>query len=562
MIVLQSPENKKNKIRLFKVSRELNVGITTLVDFAQKMGYVVESSPNANISSELYQILLKEFSKKKHQKVQIDEDIKNNNSSEPQKLIIDSINSTKILQSIEDGIIRVNLPPINLSSIYLYTYPLSDIDKLNQYQKYPNKQISFIKKLSKNSPAKGLELLDEYFTSLYKQDIKKNQFVAWAITFYERYGKYEEALKTSIWYLNSNYDITLLTTTLRLCKKLGNNYEPIHEIIQKYHVALGNSKDFQLLHNLVYYYSQEKNQQALNATLIKIEKQAVNSLTIQTILKDIYIYLQRFDDAIRVSQKISLNNSKFSVELKDSSRDSIEKIRENIQTELIKQLIKGFSHELGQPITAIRYTIQYYQRLLAKEFSQEKVMEVFNIILDETSRMDSLIKTLRPITSSNATATTYNLLSLIDERLKAQQAQLLTYDIQVKVQNKGLEVLELKGDLPQMEQVINNLLLNAIDALSVLPTTKPKSITITIQSFDNYFVYLNFADNGIGIPETIKDKIFTAFYSTKSPDKGQGLGLFIVKNLLQSIGGDIQLMTNYIEGACFELKIPRNSKPL
>ncbi len=555
MIVLQSPENKKNTIRLFKVSRELNVGVTTLVDFAQKMGYVVESSPNTNISSELYQVLLKRFSKKKEPKDLTEE---KNKDKKPYKINVNAL--LKLLKGTKLEEV-VNSERFFLSESHVKKEFDSHFNTLNQLSHSPTKQFKFLDRKAKNARYQVIDLLDKYY-KVSQKNIVNNQFTIWAIEYYEEYNKYEEAINLTVHCLHIRFDIKLLIIALRLCRKLKNNYKILHNIIRKYHKQIEETENFHLLHSLVYYYIKEKNQEALTLTLIKIEKQAVNSLTIQTILKDIYIYLQRFDDAIRVSQKIPLNNSEFSVELMDSSKDSIEKIRENIQTELIKQLIKGFSHELGQPITAIRYTIQYYQRLLAKEFSQEKVMEVFNIILDETSRMDSLIKTLRPITSSNATATTYNLLSLIDERLKAQQAQLLTYDIQVKVQSKGLEVLELKGDLPQMEQVINNLLLNAIDALSVLPTTKPKSITISIQSFDNYFVYLNFADNGIGIPETIKDKIFTAFYSTKSPDKGQGLGLFIVKNLLQSIGGDIQLMTNHIEGACFQLKIPRNSKPL
>jgi len=55
----------KQTIRLFKVSRELNVGVTTLVDFLQKKGHVVESSPNTNITSEQYQLLLKEFAASK-----------------------------------------------------------------------------------------------------------------------------------------------------------------------------------------------------------------------------------------------------------------------------------------------------------------------------------------------------------------------------------------------------------------------------------------------------------------------------------------------------------------
>jgi C4-dicarboxylate-specific signal transduction histidine kinase len=86
--------------------------------------------------------------------------------------------------------------------------------------------------------------------------------------------------------------------------------------------------------------------------------------------------------------------------------------------------------------------------------------------------------------------------------------------------------------------------------------TGNNKIAISLKG-DDQNVQISFSDNGIGIPFKNKNKIFDPFFSTKAPGKGEGLGLFIVWNLLKSQGGKITVDTNYKNGAHFIITIPK-----
>ena len=109
------------------------------------------------------------------------------------------------------------------------------------------------------------------------------------------------------------------------------------------------------------------------------------------------------------------------------------------------------------------------------------------------------------------------------------------------------------GDRIQFSQVFYNLVLNSMQA--ILGNGK---ITVSITTVRNSIRIL-FSDNGPGIPEENRKKIFEPFFSTKDPTSGnggEGLGLFVVWNILKMYKGTIQLNHKYKNGAQFIIKIP------
>jgi C4-dicarboxylate-specific signal transduction histidine kinase len=224
------------------------------------------------------------------------------------------------------------------------------------------------------------------------------------------------------------------------------------------------------------------------------------------------------------------------------------------QKAAISDLTLGISHELGQPITNIRYTVQYYRKLFEKTISVDLVSKIFDSILEETERMGRLIKRLAPLTSRQSIIEPYNLMNIIQNRVKAESIRLQNLKIQVKISPST--PIYMVGDAVKFEQLISNLLFNAIDAISEKKEREDNQIDIQVKEKDDE-IKMIFKDTGIGIAAKNKDKIFEPFFTSKLPGKGEGLGLFIVWNILKMQGGKIRLDTKYKDGAGFLIAIPK-----
>jgi two-component system NtrC family sensor kinase len=108
----------------------------------------------------------------------------------------------------------------------------------------------------------------------------------------------------------------------------------------------------------------------------------------------------------------------------------------------------------------------------------------------------------------------------------------------------------IAGDQAQLQQVVLNLMNNAIDAIgkdgiiSVKSTAGKSEIRLTI------------ADSGPGIPESLQKKIFDPFFTTKSSGKGTGLGLWISYTIIEKLGGSLSLRSQAGKGAEFTITMP------
>ena len=123
---------------------------------------------------------------------------------------------------------------------------------------------------------------------------------------------------------------------------------------------------------------------------------------------------------------------------------------------------------------------------------------------------------------------------------------------------KGPETAVVQADDTHINSIFSNLILNAKDALEEVETGQAKEIKVTVERRDdktgNIFV-ITVADNGPGIPEENLKEIFEPFYSTK-PTTGTGLGLGVVKRLVQLYGGAIEVESKMGEGTVFSVALP------
>ncbi len=110
------------------------------------------------------------------------------------------------------------------------------------------------------------------------------------------------------------------------------------------------------------------------------------------------------------------------------------------------------------------------------------------------------------------------------------------------------------GDIIDLEQVTLNLISNAISAIEATETGTG-SITISGYTKTNE-VYLTIRDTGIGIPEGLEEEIFNPLFTTKKGDNNMGLGLAIVRTILDAIGAGISAENHEKGGAIFTLRFP------
>ena len=115
------------------------------------------------------------------------------------------------------------------------------------------------------------------------------------------------------------------------------------------------------------------------------------------------------------------------------------------------------------------------------------------------------------------------------------------------------DVPRVQGDRVQLQQVILNLILNAIEAMSRVPEG-PRLLTVGSARYDGKASLVTVQDTGAGLAPESLDRIFNAFYTTK-PD-GMGMGLAISRSIVEAHGGRIWATANAPRGAVFQFSLP------
>lgn len=232
----------------------------------------------------------------------------------------------------------------------------------------------------------------------------------------------------------------------------------------------------------------------------------------------------------------------------------------NRQLLAMSELIKGFSHELGQPITNIRYAIQLYYRKKRKfgiEIDAEQ-QQLLNSVLQQTVRVGKLLHRFAPIVSSKNEKKYFGVVSAIEHVFDDLSVRLHSENIQYTI--IGDNTIELFGEELQFGQVFYNLIINSIYAIQ--RSGRDGILHVQVQRIEDS-VQIEFMDNGIGIPIENQRKIFNPFFSTKNKETeegGEGLGLFIVWNILKIFSGKIYVDQKYNRGAKFIIEFEKKEQ--
>lgn len=213
-------------------------------------------------------------------------------------------------------------------------------------------------------------------------------------------------------------------------------------------------------------------------------------------------------------------------------------------------LSAGIAHEINNPLTGAMHGVQALKRESLPPRKKEQYLRVIE---------ESLIRMKRTVSQfleySTAHATNFSECNLT--HLVGQALSLLSFQIagnRIEVVN-DLPPLTVWGDACNLEQVLVNMVLNAVDAM-------PGGGRLTFRHVaDDRILTLVITDTGIGIPEENLSRIFEPFFTTKGIGQGTGLGLAVCRKIIEQHGGTISVESRPGEGATFRLAFPVTSVP-
>jgi PAS domain S-box-containing protein len=218
------------------------------------------------------------------------------------------------------------------------------------------------------------------------------------------------------------------------------------------------------------------------------------------------------------------------------------------------QLAAGIAHELNQPLGAIlNYASGCERHIAAGTASTAHVQFTIAKIVEQGMRAADVIKTLRALVrKGEGERTRQDVNALVRTALSLIDAEVSGTEIQVRTElAEGLARVQV--DPIQIEQVVLNLLRNALDAVRDAGVAHPE-ILVRTHSTPDGFVDVAVSDNGPGVAAVHGHSIFKEFYTTKA--SGLGLGLSISRSIIEAHGGSLDLVASAAGGATFRFTLP------
>lgn len=256
---------------------------------------------------------------------------------------------------------------------------------------------------------------------------------------------------------------------------------------------------------------------------------------------------------------------------RELSRDVEQMTRErerNQRVMMMGELSVSIAHELNQPLTAIVSNAEYLLARQSLEATPEAttkqqdeaasyVTEVCNDVIADAMRAGDIIQRVRAMTRGESLVLdSLNLNDVVHNALRLMHSEVVIRRASVKLQLAD-SLFEIRGDAVQLEQVIVNLLMNALESVAKT-AERLVAISIRTRNIGQDKIELSVEDNGRGLSKDIQAHLFDAFASHK--EGGMGMGLAIVRGIVERHGGTISADNLPVSGARFRMVLPRQQR--
>lgn len=231
----------------------------------------------------------------------------------------------------------------------------------------------------------------------------------------------------------------------------------------------------------------------------------------------------------------------------DELEESAAKLAQSQREEAWREMAKQVAHEIKNPLTPMRLTVQSFQRKFDPDDPdlKQKINDYSKTLIQQIDTMGAVASAFSNFASMPAQQNeNLNVVSVVDLALDIFNEDFITFQSDEKV-------IVAKMDRTQLIRVITNLVKNAIQAI---PEEQPhKSVVVAIRRTEEW-VKICVSDNGTGIEPQHTARIFEPKFTTKS--SGMGLGLGIIKNIIENYKGTITFETEVGKGTTFTVSLP------
>jgi C4-dicarboxylate-specific signal transduction histidine kinase len=226
---------------------------------------------------------------------------------------------------------------------------------------------------------------------------------------------------------------------------------------------------------------------------------------------------------------------------------------------LLGEMTASLAHEVGQPLSAITTNANAGMRYIQRDKADPALLyEILGDVASDARRAHEIIQNVRnTIKKGDSTRRRIDLNELVRKMAHVVRPDAAGYSCEIET-SLAEDLPLIEGDPVQIQQVLVNLLGNAFDAMRQIPPSERK-VEISTSTNSNGEVNLSVRDHGTGIRTEVRSQLFERFFTTK--EKGLGMGLAIVRSIVESHGGVIQAENVAEGGARFYFTLPVAKSP-
>jgi C4-dicarboxylate-specific signal transduction histidine kinase len=272
------------------------------------------------------------------------------------------------------------------------------------------------------------------------------------------------------------------------------------------------------------------------------------------VIKDIYLLAHATTDQSGTSEYVG---ALMDVTAANQAQDALERIRAELahvtRLTTLGELTASIAHEVKQPIAAISTNGQASLRWLAREVPDiGEALAALRLIVSDADRASGVIQRIHQLSKkADPKMIQLDINGVIDEVITLVQREALSHRVTIWPElAPGLPLVH--GDRIQLQQVIINLVINGVQAMATV-TDRARELFIRTRRHASDQVLVVIQDVGTGIEAEHLDRLFTAFYTTKS--NGLGMGLTICRSIIEAHGGRVWASQNIGPGMAFQFTI-------
>lgn len=231
----------------------------------------------------------------------------------------------------------------------------------------------------------------------------------------------------------------------------------------------------------------------------------------------------------------------------DDLEESAAKLARSEREQAWREMAKQVAHEIKNPLTPMKLTVQSFERNFdpEEEGLKEKVKDYAEMLIQQIDVMSSIATSFSDFAKMpQKNVENINIVTVVKSAVDIFYQNDISF-------NANKEEIFIEADKNQMTRVLNNLVKNAIQATE---SVKNAMVSVEIKDLDTE-VCLYVKDNGKGISKADEERIFEPKFTTKS--SGMGLGLPMVKNIIETYGGTIEFQSVEQLGTTFKVVIPK-----